>query len=171
MAHIFIDDAETILSVRVFHDRFTDHRDLTTGLSRTDAQIQCIKRTLRYRTSGLGDVAVFSDQKSFRLVAVPAINDGRQVDVCDVAGMQFRLARNSMADDVVDTDAATFGKRHPIPRVAQTRRRVAVVLGELVDEAINFNRLDPGPNDGSNFIHQPSIKLPRVPHLLLLVAI
>ena len=169
--HVFVDHAKPILFVSVIHDRFTNDRHLATGRRRTDTKVQRIKSTLRYRTSRFRNVAGFADKKSFRLVAMPTVDDRRQVNVCNVTRLQFLLVRDPVADHIVDTDATTFGERHPIPRIAKTRGRVAVVLSELVDKAINFNRFDAGPHNRSDLVHQPSIKLPRRPHLLLLVVI
>ena len=77
----------------------------------------------------------FAHNKHAGGVAVIAVLDARDVDVDDVALLQFlRLRRNAVADDVVDRDAARRGVgRHAGRLIAEARRNALLhVYGVVV---------------------------------------
>jgi hypothetical protein len=69
-----------------------------------------------------------------RRVAVPAVDDDRDVDVDDVALAQDPLARDAVADDVVGADAGGLG----VAAVAQAGGQGAVVQDELARQVVQL---------------------------------
>ena len=49
-----------------------------------------------------------SDDERLRLIAVPTVNNRRQVDVDDVSVFKLGLIRNPVADYIVDADTAAL---------------------------------------------------------------
>src|SRR3954467_2120314 len=90
-----------------------------------------------------------ADQIHAAGVAVPAIDDGRDVDVDDVAVLERLVARDAVADDVVDRDAAALGvaaiaegrgdrarfDRHPVDDVVE-------VLGRHAGDDMRYQRVE-----------------------------
>ena len=132
VSRVFTDHAE-LVSLRFCDDRFTDVGNWASGCERLNSQIQAIERTLRY---GLGCLCDVSNEKRLRRVAMPAVDDGREINVDNVTCSQLVVAGNSMADDFVDASATAFGKS----LIAKRRGYMTVVARVLFDMPVDFSR-------------------------------
>jgi len=160
MADVLANDSETA-RVRFGGDRVADHTDQTAWRDRPDHQVQAIESALRDRQLFLVDLA---DQKRFALIAMPAIDDGRDVDVDDVAVAKLILAGNPVADDVVDAGATTLG----VALVPERRGTIALIEGPLVDQAIDLFGRRAGDDVRPDIIQQSRVGSPGGPHQVAL---
>lgn len=90
------------LLLGVVVNRSADVADITKGLDGVDSDPQTIKGYLHQPPSFIADVA---NGERFGLVAMPTINQRRDVDVDDVAVTQFTLIGDTVTDNLIDTDA------------------------------------------------------------------
>ncbi len=67
-------------------------------------------------------------------IAVPAVEDGGDVDVDDVAVLQPLVARNAVADDVIDRGADRLREA----AIVERRRDRAVIADELVAQPVEL---------------------------------
>ena len=95
-------------------------------------------------------------------VAVPAVEDGGDVDVEDVALHQPPLAGDAMADDVVDGDAGALR----VAAVAQRRRDGAVVEHEVVAELVERLGGGAGHHMGRDHVQAGGGQLAGLAHAL-----
>ena len=79
-------------------------------------------------------------------VAVPAVDDRGHVDIDDVAVLERLVARDAVADDMVDRDAAALG----IAAIAERRRHAAGIHRHLVDDVVDLLRRDAGDDVGTS---------------------
>ena len=134
MPDVFFDDAEVrIALLNELNDRFSNDRYCATRRERIDASVQGIESCLGDFASHIKQLMSLANHERFRLVAMPAVHDGRQVNIDDVTGPEFIASRDSMADNVIDADATAFGIRRMFARIAQTGRRVSVIESVIVD--------------------------------------
>src|SRR5690606_17931722 len=76
-------------------------------------------------------------------IAVPAVNDQRDVDIDDVALAQRLVVGDAVADDVVDRRAG----RPRIAAIAERRWDGVVRHGEIIDETVDGVGGDTGTDD------------------------
>ena len=88
-----------------------------------------------------------ADQVHAAGVAVPAVEDRRDVDVDDVAVLERLVARDSVADDMVDRDAAALGVAAIAERRGNARRRRSIML---VDDVVELPVVTPGTTCGTS---------------------
>ena len=97
-----------------------------------------------------------ADQIHAARVAVPAVDDRGHVDVDDIAVLQRLLARNAVADDMIDRDAAALG----IAAIAQGCGGGASLDRHLVDDVVEILGGHAGDDVGhqrvENFRGQPT---------------
>lgn len=125
----FADDLEALISGKPI-DGSADVNDSAEGLDGMDADPHGIKCGLH---ESLGLWRYLTDQKRLGRVAVPTIDDRREIDVDDVSLAQQVVVRDAVTNDFVD--AGTNCVRVAV--VTQAGGRVAmferVVVGQLVD--------------------------------------
>lgn len=93
----------------------------------------------------------FADRVHARGVAVVAVEDGGDVDIEDVAfGKYFIFIGNSVADDIVDADAAGFG----VALVAQGGRNGLVLEDEFVNQIIKLQCAGAGLDVGGDVVER-----------------
>lgn len=138
-------------------DRFADGGDSAARCQLINRKVHAVEGALRDGSFFLGH---FTDQEGFALVPVPAIDDGRDVDVDDIAVFQDRGIGDPVADDFVDANAATFG----VLLVPQGGRLVAMIVGPLMDHFVDFEGRDSGLNVGPKEIHQFGVHAAGTPH-------
>ena len=155
MSDIFVDNSKAIVLRNVGNNRLANHGNLAVGTQRFDRQIQTIERTLR---DASGVVADFSDEKSFRLVAEPTIDNCGQVNVHDVARSQLIISGNAVADYFVYADAAAFGKRTSLAGIAQAGWSMSVIIRVFVNQPVKLAGLHSSLNVRANEIHQLGIE-------------
>ncbi len=95
-------------------------------------------------------------------VPVPAVEDQRHVDIDDVAFLQRLLARNAMADHVIDRGAG----RLAVAAVHQRRRGRLVVHAELEHQAVDLVSRDAGTDLVGQHIQTFRGQLPGLAHAL-----
>lgn len=156
MSDVFTNDGETT-SFGFRDHRFANRRHATTWRQGVDCHVHAIKRTLRH---GSFFVADFPQQERFALVAMPPIDDGGDVDVDDVAILQFIPIGNAVADDFVHAGAATLG----ILLVTQGCGSVSVAVGPIVDHLIQLFRGDSRFHMWTDVVHQRRVGLAGGPH-------
>ena len=96
-------------------DGVGDVAEAVAGLRLLEAEHEALVGDVDQLARLEADVA---DQKHAAGVAMPAIDDRRDVDVDDVAVLQLPVLRNAMADDMIDRGAAALG----IAAIAEGRR-------------------------------------------------
>ena len=111
MANVLVHDAEAIIFSDIVNDCFANHRNRTFRVDRIDGQVQTIERTLSHAARFFVNLISIANQKCLRLIAVPLIDDRRQINIHDVTGPQFISSRNSVTNYIVDADATAVGKR------------------------------------------------------------
>ena len=82
----------------------------------------------------LGAARYVADRVHAAGIAVPAIEDQGDVDIDDVALLERLVARDAVADDVIDRGAG----RLAVAAVHQGRRRRAVVQRELEHQPVDL---------------------------------
>ncbi len=94
---------------------------------------------------------------------MPAIDYRCQVDVDDVAVLQFVLVGNSVADDFVHTDATDVGVRRRAWRagISQTSWRVAVVERVLLEHFVEVDRPNARLGMWTDKVHQLGVEATR----------
>ena len=124
-------DGETVL-VGMMGDGIADVADKTVGMTGLDADLQTFTRhihqflLLRRR---------LSDDEHTRGVGIISVEDGRHIDVDDVALLQdFVFARDAVAHHLVDARADALRKS----LVVERSRNAAMLDGEGVNERIDF---------------------------------
>ena len=112
------------VGLRVALDGVGDVAEVVAGLGLLEAEHQAF----------VGDVDQLArlqrhiaDEVHAAGVAVPAVDDRGHVDVDDVAVLKRLLARNAVADDVIDRDAAALG----VAAVAERRGHAAAFKRQL----------------------------------------
>ncbi len=95
---------------------------------------------------------------------MPAINNGGNVHVDDVAVPQFVLVRNAVAYHFIDADTAGLGKRNGFASVIQARRHVPVPNRKFVNFPVNVFGTNTGLNQRTDMIHQPGVEFSGGPH-------
>src|SRR5690606_24213499 len=95
-------------------------------------------------------------------VAVPTVDDDRVVDVDDVAFLENLVARNAVADDVVDRGADGLF----VALVAEAGGQAAVVEGELADAVVNLAGGDAGLDVLRDHVEGAGDEVPRLAHAL-----
>ena len=143
------------------HDGFADPRDGASGRERFDRHVHAIEGTLGDGFLFLRD---FTDQEGFTLVAVPAVDDGGDINVDDVAVLQFLFVGDAVADDFIDAGAAALG----VILIAQGCRFVAVVGGPLGNHVIDALCRDSRADVGPDVIHQTGVDASGASHRVLL---
>src|SRR3984957_2969946 len=88
----------------------------------------------------LGAAGNFADRIHAAGIAVPMIDDQGHVDIDDVALAHRLLARNAVADHVIDRGAG----RLTVAAIHQRRRHGAVIQTELVDQPVDALGRDAG---------------------------
>lgn len=144
-------DNLVVLLLREAIDRSSDVDDSAERLDGVDADPQSIERRLN---EAFGVRSDFADQERFGRVAMPAVDDARQVDVHDVAALQNVVVRDAMADDFID--ASTNGIW--IAVVTEARRRVAVLNGVIVGQLVDLFGGDAGPDLWTQEVHDLGIE-------------
>ena len=114
--------------------------DVTQRRPWTDRSHAAHQRLVRHVQQHAGARAGLARHVHAAGVAVPAIEHGRDIDVQDVAVHQPPLARDTVADDVVDRGADGFR----IATVIQRRGNGAVVVHEFVAQHIELPGGDAG---------------------------
>lgn len=114
--------------------------------------------------SALGDgssiIGGLADEEGFGLIAVPAIDDGRNVDVDDIAFFESIIAGDPVADDFIDAGAAALG----VAEVAFGGGDVTGGDGEIVDEGIDFGGGDTGFDEAAYIVHEAGIEFSSHAH-------
>lgn len=147
--------------VSVFDDGTSDIGDGATRVQRVDPQEEAIEGRLRYTDRF---VSHFSNQKSLRLVTEPSVDHGGDVDIHDIARLQFVGSGNPVADDFVNAGAATFRK----PLVAQTREFMAGGARVVVNQRIDFFRRDSRLDVRADEVQHLGIETTCLPHRVAL---
>jgi hypothetical protein len=122
-------------------DRIGDVAKVVAGLRLLDAEHQAFVGDIDQLARLQGHVA---DQIHAAGVAVPAIDDRRHVDVDDVAVLQRFLARDAVANHMVDRDAAALG----VAAITERRRHRARGERHLVDNVVERLGRDSGDDVG-----------------------
>lgn len=143
------------------NNRFTDTGNGAAGCQCVDRQVHAVKSALCHRATFVGN---FADQKRLALVAVPTVDDGRDVQIDNVAFLQDIVAGDPVADDLVDARAATFR----IVLVPQRRGLVTIVDRPLVDHLVDFGRLDTHFDLGPDIVHQHGVDAAGASHRITL---
>src|SRR5437773_8249749 len=164
VANIFLDDAETVLT-RMANDRIADVRDAAVGLEVVDGEPEALERTLHHAA---GQVRWHADDERLARIAVPAVNDAREIDVDDVALFEDVVARNAMANDIVDARAATRRKCARLPVIAKLGRDVAVIARVCFHKLIDLPGCHAGADQASGLVHELGIEAARLAHALAL---
>ena len=128
-------------------DGSSDVDDSTEGLDGVDADPHGIERGL---DEALGIWCDSADQKSFGRVTVPAINNGREIDVDDVSITQQVIVRDAVANYLVDAGA----NRIRVAVVAQAGGRVAMLDRAVVSQLVDLKSGDAWPDMRSEIVHQ-----------------
>jgi len=119
-----------------------------------DARPHRIEGKVDHALAGDGGLA---DDEHSRGVAVVAVLDARHIDVDDVALLQdFLVARNAVADDVIDRNAGRrrIG-RHSRRRVAEAGWNALLhVHRVVVSEAVKFAGGDAGLHEGREIVEE-----------------
>ena len=158
VALVFADDFQAPRAGEVIN-RLADVADPAARFDRVNPFPEGFKR---YLHEPPGFVGHFPDEKSFRLVAVPAVDDGRQIHVDDVAVLQRAGIGNAVADDFVHAGANAFGKA----LVAQAGGNVPVGAGVFLHEAVEFFGRHAGFDVRPDVIHQLGIEPRGLPQML-----
>ncbi len=93
-------------------------------------------------------------------IAIPAINDHRDIDVENITVFQSLIARYSMTHDVIDADTA----RVLIAFVADRRRRRASFIDHACDSRIDVTRCGPRKYKWCDVIKNARGKVPCLAH-------
>ncbi len=94
------------------------------------------------------------------MVAVPAVHDGGDVHVDDIAVFKDIAIGNSVADYIIDAGAAGFC----VAQVTERGGLVFVANSVLVDQPVDFFSRDTGLDKGANVIHELSVEFPGTAH-------
>src|SRR5437762_5521381 len=106
------------------NDWISDVRDAAVGLEVVNGEPKALERTLHHAA---GQVRWHADDERLARIAVPAVNDAREIDVDDVALFEDVVARNAVADDIVDARAAARRKSARLPVIAKLGRHMAMI--------------------------------------------
>ena len=112
-------------------DRRADIAGGAAGLDRGDAAHH---RVVGDFDQPLGAARDFADRIHAAGIAVPAVEDQRDVDIDDVAFAQRLLVRNAVADDVIDRGAGGFA----VAAIHQGRGQGAVIHREVEDQPVDL---------------------------------
>ena len=114
-------------------------------------------REARARNGGL------SDHEHAGGVAVVAVLDGGDVDVDDVAVLEFLRTGDPVADDVIDGNAGRGGVRgHPFGLVAEAGGNALLYVHRVVvGEFVEFLRRDAGLHEGGEVVEKFRSQAPR----------
>src|SRR4051794_29539049 len=110
-------------------DRIGDVAEMVAGPGLFEAEHQAFVGHVDQLASFQGYVP---DEVHAAGIAVPAVENRRDVDVDDVAVLENLVARDAVADDMVDRDAAALG----VAAVAERRGQAAAVDRHLVDNVV-----------------------------------
>src|SRR5579864_2955390 len=120
-------------------NRVCDIAQMIAGLRLLDAECQTfigdVDKLARFQTH-------IANQVHPARVSVPAIEDRSDVDVDDVALLEWAIAGDSVADDMIDRDAAALG----IAAIAKRRWHSAALERQPIDDLVE--RL--GRNSGND---------------------
>jgi hypothetical protein len=105
-----------------------------------------------------------SDQESLGLIAMPAIDDRSDIDIDDIAILEDVIARDPMADHIVDACATAFA----VAQVPQGRRGMLVGNRVFVDELIDPFGRDARLDEIPKVVHQLGVESAGRTHLLSL---
>ncbi len=142
-------------------DNFANRADAATRRQCFDCQVHAIERALRHPAPLLVHAP---NEKCLALIAMPAIDDGGDIDVDDVAIVQHIAIGDAVANHIIDTGAAALGE------VLVTERRALVTALECprTDEIVNVAGRNARDNLRPEKIHQLSVHLAGVSHRVLL---
>ena len=129
MSNIFADNTE-VVGPSDFNDGLADFSDAAAGCEDINSGIQTIKCTLRDLPSFVADIA---NQKGFRLVTKPTVDNGSDIDVDDVTVFESVLVWNAMTNDFVNARAATFRKSSVVQRCGNVTVAGRVGMNKLID--------------------------------------
>ena len=145
MSHVLTDYGESA-SVSLWNDSFTDLRHAAARRQGIDRQVHAVKSTLRNSSLFLGDL---SNEERLALVTVPAVHDGCEIEVNDIAVLKHVIAWNSVADHFIGTDAAALWEAV----VSQSGRFVTARNGPLVDPIVNFASICAHDHQVASIVH------------------
>lgn len=153
---VFADD-RVPLSLRVVLDSSTNVANASADTAGSDAFPHRIECDLNQSLGGLRYVA---KHECFRLITMPAVDDGREVDVDDVAIFQWCVVRNAVAHNLVHAGANHVRIRWSRRRaaVAKARGCVTVVSRVFFGQLVQLSGGRPDSNGGSQLIQQLRIK-------------
>ena len=134
------------LILREAIDRAADVDDSAERLDGSDADPHRVEGGLHQVFRLRRDVP---DEKCFRRIAMPAGNDGREIEIDDVTVSQHIIAGDAVTDDFVDAGANRVGKAV----VAQARGSVAVLNGVAVGQLVDLARGHAGSDMRSQEVH------------------
>ena len=160
MPHELADDAEASLG-GFAHNRVADVRDTTVGLDGIDCRVEAVECTLG---DGSGFVGHCPDKKRLRGIAVPTIDDRRQIQIHDVPFLEDVISRDSVADDLIQACTAALW----VAMVAQRGWPVPVADGVFSDEPIDLARRDSRADMGADKVHQLRVETTSCAHGLAL---
>jgi hypothetical protein len=160
VSHVFANNGESPLAGFCHHVVAND-TDRATRFKRGDGTVHSIESALTDSSPFLADVA---DKKRFGLIAMPSIDDTRDIDIDDVTILQDVVSGDPVADDVVDARTATLG----VTQVAKGGRSMPVLKGIVMCQAIDFAGRDTWLDERAEVIHQLGIKAPGGPHSVAL---
>jgi hypothetical protein len=149
----------------VANNRFTNARNQTLRSDCLNRDVQAFESALSH---AFGLRVNVSDQKRLGLIAVPTLDNGRQINIGNITGFQLVITRNSVTNHIIDTDTTAFGKRVFVSRISKTGRRMAMIEGVLVNQRIEPGGRDAGLNVGSNEVHQLRVESARLAHHIAL---
>ena len=161
VSDIFVDHAKSVIPGDEGDDRLANHGHLAIGPQGFDGDIKRIKGALGDAPRSFLD---FAQDEGFGLIAEPAVDDRGQVDVYDISGAEFVVARDSMADDFVDADAAAFGKRRFFAGIAEAGWLVSVIERVVMHQPIERFGLHTRFDMGANEVHQLGVEPPGRAH-------
>ncbi len=163
MPNVFAYDSETAF-VCFGDNRFTNRADATSRGQRLDGKVETVECALCDRPFFFGH---FVNQKRLALVTVPAVHHCRDVDVDDVTRLELVVVRDAVANDVVDTRAATLG----VVLVAEGGRFVTVIHRPGMNHFIDLPRRDSRFHVRAQVVHQLCVDSTGTPHRVLLFGI
>ena len=142
MEHVgrLVEPAAQAMAAEVPHDgaAFALHigldggADVAEGGAGADLRDAAHQRLMGHVDQAFGASHGLAGDEHARGVAVPAIEDHRDVDVQDVAVLELLGPGNAVADDVSDREARRLG----VAAIAQRRRHRAVAAHVGVDEVV-----------------------------------
>ena len=114
--------------------------DVAGGGARLDNGNAAHHRLVRHLDQPLGPPGDLADRVHAARIAVPAVEDQRDIDVDDVAFLHRLVVGDAVADDVVERGTG----RLAVAAIHQRRRQGAVVHGEVVNELVDGRRRHAG---------------------------